>query len=709
MASYLLPSCSSCFRLLLDFTEQKNLRKGRVLHAHIVKTALGLASNNYLTNSLVNMYAKCGQLLEAQRQFEEIENRDVVSWNCLISGHAQHGCSVSVLQLFPRMIAEGVLPNPFTFAGVFTAVAHLSEELRGREAHSLAIKSGNISDVFVGSSLLNMYCKLDLLFEARQLFDRMPERNSVTWAAMISGYATERCERETLELFELMLKEEVSVNEFVFTSVLSAFVLPSFEDHGKLIHAFVIKTGYVAFLAVGNALVTMYAKCGSLDASMQMFESLSEKNSITWSAIITGHAQNDKSEGALRLFSTMHGARVKPSEFTLVGVLNACSNMMALSEGKQIHDYLLKLGYVSQIFIRSALVDMYAKCESVNDARKEFDQLQEPDIVLWSSMIGGYVQNGQNEEALTLYGRMEVEHLLPNELTMASVLRACSNLAALEQGKQVHARTIKYGLGLEIPIGSALANMYAKCGSLQDGNLVFRRMPQRDVVSWNSMISGLSQNGHGKEALELFENMKLEGVEPDSVTFVNLLCACSHMGLVERGWSYFMSMRDDYNMVSKVEHHACMVDLLSRAGMLQKAKEFIESCPVDHVMCLWRILLGACKNVHNYDIGAYAGERLMDLGSQESSSYVLLSSIYASQGKCEDVERVRRMMRLRGVSKEPGCSWIELKDGVHVFVAGDLSHPQIKETCAEVKRIMKHMKDESYRPPWQTLDSSISR
>ncbi|KAG9448739.1 hypothetical protein H6P81_008704 [Aristolochia fimbriata] len=388
-----------------------------------------------------------------------MENRDVVSWNCLITGHAQQGCSVSVLQLFPRMIADGVLPNPFTFAGVFTAVAHLSEEQRGKEAHSLAIKTGNMSDVFVGSSLLNMYCKLGLLPEARQLFDRMPERNSVTWAAMISGYATERCEREALELFELMRKKEAIVNEFIFTSVLSAFALPSFVNHGKLIHALVIKTGYLSFLAVGNALVTMYAKCESLDDSLQLFELLSEKNSITWSAIITGHAQNDQSERALGLFSTMHGARVKPSEYTLVGVLNACSNVMAHREGKQVHDYLLKLGYASQIFIRSALIDMYAKCGSVDDAQKEFDLLKEPDIVLWSSMIGGYVQNGQNEEALALYGRMEVEQLLPNELTMASVLRACSNLAALEQGKQVHARTIKYGLGLEIPIGSALANM----------------------------------------------------------------------------------------------------------------------------------------------------------------------------------------------------------------------------------------------------------
>lgn len=250
----------------------------------------------------------------------------------------------------------------------------------------------------------------------------------------------------------------------------------------------------------------------------------------------------------------------------------------------------------SQIYIMTALVDMYAKCGSLVDARKGFDYLKEPDIVLWTSMIGGYVQNGENETALTLYCRMQMEGIMPNELTMASVLRACSSLAALEQGKQIHARTIKYGFNLEVPIGSALSTMYAKCGSLEDGNLVFRRMPTRDIVSWNAMISGLSQNGEGFKALELFEEMRHGTTKPDYVTFVNILSACSHMGLVERGKVYFKMMFNEFGIVPRVEHYACMVDILSRAGKLQEAKEFIESATVDHGIYLWRILLGACRN-----------------------------------------------------------------------------------------------------------------
>lgn len=221
------------------------------------------------------------------------------------------------------------------------------------------------------------------------------------------------------------------------------------------------------------------------------------------------------------------------------------------------------------------------------------------------------------------------------------------------------------------------------------------------------MISGLSQNGHGNEALELFEEMRFEGTKPDYVTFVNILTACSHMGLVERGWIYFNMMSIEFGILPRVDHYACMVDMMSRSGRLEEAKEFIELTTIDHGMCLWRILLSGCRNYGNYDLGAYVGEKLMELGSQESSAYVLLSSIYTVLGRREDVERVRRMMNLRGVNKEPGCSWIELKSQVHVFVIGDQMHPQIKEIRAEVRRLRKLMKDKGYQPASDLLSADF--
>lgn len=654
----------------------------------------------YLSNSLVNLYAKCGDLFHAKRVFDNIQDKDVVSWNCLINGYSQQGPTGSslVMELFQRMRAENVLSNSHTFAGVFTAASSFSDVFSGLQAHTLAIKTDSFGDVFVGSSLLNMYCKSGALAEARKVFDGMPERNSVSWATMISGYAMQRSAVEAFELFKLMRLKDEKANEYALSSVLSALADPEFLSTGSQIHCLTVKNGLLVFVSVGNALVTMYAKCGSLDDALKTFELSGDKNSITWSAIITGYSQSGDSCKALKLFSNMHLAGIIPSEFTLVGVLNACSDTAAVGEGKQVHGYLLKLGYESQVYIMTALVDMYAKCGSTLDARKGFDYLQEPDMVLWTSMIGGYVQNGENENAMNLYGRMRTEGIMPNELTMASILKACSCLAALEQGKQIHACTIKHGFGLEIPIGSSLSTMYAKCGSLEDGSIVFRRMPRRDIVSWNAMISGLAQNGHGNEALELFEDMQLEGTKPDYVTFVNILSACSHMGLVKRGWAYFNMMSDKFGIVPRVEHYACMVDMLGRAGKLDEAKEFIESATIDHGTCLWRILLSACRNFRNYELGAYAGEKLMELGSQESSAYVLLSSIYIALGRLEDVERVRRMMRLRGVNKEPGCSWVELKDCVHVFVVGDQMHPETKTIREELRILSEQIKDEGYRP-----------
>lgn len=692
-------SQQSFFNLIIDCTQTKNIALGKTLHAQIIKT--GKLTCTYIANSLVNFYSKCQHLSQAYTTFQDIQEKDIVSWNSIINGFSQLGGShnsLFVLKLFKLLRKQsGVFPNAHTFAGFFTATSILGDGFAGKQGHSIVIKISGCDDVFVGSSLVNMYCKSGLAQDARKVFDEMSDRNSITWATMISGYATLRLADYALELFRMMMWEmEEGVNEFVLTSVISAFTLKEFIDIGKQLHGLVIKFGLLSFVTVGNSIVTMYSKCGDLDYAVKSFELADDKNSITWTAMITGFAQSGDCFKALALFSKMHFAGMKASEFTLVGVLNACTDSKGVEKGMQVHGYLVKLGFESQIFIMTALVDMYAKCGFVGDARKGFYYLQKPDIVLWTSMIGGYVQNGDNESAIDLYCKMQEEGILPNELTMASVLKACSSLAAFEQGKQIHAHTIKFGFGLEAPIGSALSTMYAKCGSLEDGNLVFRRMPARDVISWNSVISGLSQNGHGEEAVELFEEMRLEDTKPDHVTFVNVLTACSHMGLVERGWVYFRMMSDEYGISPRVEHFACMVDILSRAGRLYEAKELIEAAKCHHGSSLWRILLSACRNYNNYELGAYAGEKLMELGTEESSAYVLLSSIYKAMGMWEDVERVRRLMNNRGVGKEPGCSWIDLKNHVHVFVVGDQSHPRIKEIRADVLSLSKVMKNKGH-------------
>uniref|UniRef100_A0A7N0RA32 Pentatricopeptide repeat-containing protein n=1 Tax=Kalanchoe fedtschenkoi TaxID=63787 RepID=A0A7N0RA32_KALFE len=689
------------FGSLLQFTRDKNLKHGKAVHAQILKTTDSACI--YLSNTLLNLYAKCGCMHQAHTLFRRTPNKDVVSWNSLINGYAKHGpkFSSSVLHLFRSMILDdSAFPNAHTLSGVLTAASSSADRCAGIQLHGYVVKTSCFDDLFVGSSLVNLYCKVGTLTDARKVFDEMPERNSVTWSTLISGYAGGWNVEESVRLFESLRKVgNENVTEFVITSVVSALASKEFVLAGRQLHGLACKDGLLSIVEVGNAFVTMYAKCGSLDDAHRIFELSDDKNAITWSAMVTGLAQSGDAQKALNLFSKMHYSGIGPSEFTFVGVLNACSDACALEEGKQTHSYALKSGFGSQMYIMTALVDMYAKCGSTSDARKGFDCLHEPDIVLWTSMIAGHVQNGENEDALILYGRMEMQGIMPNELTMSSVLKACASLAALEQGKQIHARTVKYGFSLEVPIGSAMSTMYSKCGSLEDGELVFRRIPARDTVCWNAMISGLSQNGRGKEALELFEEMLSEGIKPDFVTFVNVLSSCSHMGFVDKGWAYFNLMSTEYDLSPRVEHYACMVDILSRAGKLDAAKVFIESATVDHGLCLWRILLSAARNFRNYDIGTYAGEKLVELGSPESSAYVLLSTVYTALGQLDDVERVRRLMKLRGVSKSPGCSWIELKNQVHVFVVGDQMHPVIADIRTCLQMLYRPMMDEGYKPP----------
>ncbi|CAO2838920.1 unnamed protein product [Amaranthus hypochondriacus] len=688
------------FKEVVRLTKEHNIQTGRALHAKIIKS--NSYSNVYLGNSIVNLYAKCGELSNAKLAFEEIPIKDDVSWSSIINAHAQHGGSKSsllVVDLFRRMRGDNSLPSPHSLAGIFTAVSNLGDALAGKQIHLLAIKINHSGDVVVGSSILNMYCKSGNMEDARQMFDTMPERNSVSWATMISGYAIRGMAGEAMGIFKLILKDqEDKANPFCLTGVLSSLTLPEFINAGREIHCFVIKAGVSWIAEVKNALITMYLKCGSPDNALQLFASSTDKNSIMWSAMVTGFAQSGHSNKALDLFSEMHYSGIRPSEYTFVGVINACSDINALEIGKQVHCYSIKMGFKNQMYIITALVDMYAKGGSIADARRGFDCLQEPDVVLWTSMIGGYIQNGDNEEALGLYRKMEAEGIPPNDLTIASVLKGCSSLAALERGKQIHARAIKYGLAGELTIGSSLSSMYAKCGCIDEGTMVFRRMTTRDIVSWNAMISGLAQNGCSDKALELFEEMRSKGIKPDNVTFVNILSACSHMGFVDRAWDYFKMISSEYGLEPGLEHYACMIDVYSRAGRLTEAKEVIESATFNHGMCLWRILLSACRNHRHYELGAYAGEKLMELGSQESSAYVLLSRIYTALGRPDDVTRVIRLMKLRRVDKEPGFSWIELRNLVHVFVVGDQKHPEIENISCWLKILTKQMMDEGLQP-----------
>eukprot|EP01018_Ginkgo_biloba_P002101 Gb_06088 [translate_table: standard] len=460
----------------------------------------------------------------------------------------------------------------------------------------------------------------------------------------------------------------------------------AFTD-GKFVHTHIIERGFTADRFLWNALVNMYNKCGSLVSARRVFDQMPARNVFSWTVMITAYARHGFAEEALALFHQMRRTGFQPDQFTFAGVLPACHNLVDV---KDVHEEILRSGFQPDVFVASALVDMYAKSGSIDDARDVFDKIPQRDVVLWNAMlaayaqngrfdgalklfqempernviswtslIAGYAQNGLGEDALKLFRRMQLAGVKPNLMTFTSLLPACANLAALEKGMEIHVEIIRSGLQSDVFVESALLDMYAKCGSIENARIVFDKIPQPNVVSWNSMIVGYAMNGCGKEALKLFERMQHFGTNPNHITFLCVLSACCHGGLVDEGRQYFDCMSQYYQITPTMEHYGCMVGLLGRAGHLGEAQDLINKMPIKPDASVWGSLLGACKIHGNIELGEQVAERLFELNPKDATPYVLLSNMYAAAGKWDDSEKMRKMMKDRRVKKKPGCSWIE--------------------------------------------------
>eukprot|EP01018_Ginkgo_biloba_P000473 Gb_25129 [translate_table: standard] len=687
-------------RLLKGCANAKALAEGKRVHAHMIK--FGIEPDIVLVNSLINMYAKCGSVIDARQVFDNISEKELISWTAMISCYAQNGQGDKALRLFYQMLLAGIKPNQFTFGSVLTACSSPEYLEHGKQVYTLIIKTEHVSDVCVGSALVDMYAKCGKIADARKVFDKMPERNVVSWTGMITRYAQDEDGEEALQLFQEMQLAGVKSDRFSLASVLCACANLEALDQGKQVHAEIIKIGIESDVYLGSVLVDMYGKCAKGDSmgdARKLFDRMRQRNVVTWTAIIAGYSENSvQCEEAIKLFDKMERAGIKPNHFTFASVLKACASLGDLEHGKQIYTQIIKTGFESDICVGNALVTMYAKCGNIEDARKEFDKMLERNVVSWNAMVVGYAQNGHGEEAYKLFCQTQQEGMKIDEFTFASILSACASIAALDQGMQVHARILKTGFELDICVGNALVSMYARCGSIEDSCKAFRKMTERNVISWTAIIIGYAQHGQGREALQHFEQMCMLGVKPNHITFIGVLSACSHVGLVEEGHHFFVSMTRDYGIMPRLEHYACMVDLLGRAGRLDEAETFINEMPFKPDALIWRTLLGACKIHGNTELGQRAAQSLLELEPQEPSTYVLLSNIYAAAGRWDAVAMVRKTMKDRQLTKEAGCSWIEIKNRVHTFFVRDRSHPLTEEIYAKLDELTLQMKDTGYVP-----------
>eukprot|EP01018_Ginkgo_biloba_P030031 Gb_09793 [translate_table: standard] len=678
--------------------------QGKQVHAHIIKT--GFESSVSVGNALVTLYAKCGIIEDASVVFKQIPMQDIISWNAIISGFTHSGHDEESLKCFQKMQCAATLSNSITLTCVLCSCANVGAPEQGKELHAYIIKFGLDSNLSVGNALITMYAKSGSIEDSLLVLNRMfvkvfeetPKRDIISWNAIISGCVHVGHDEEALNCFREMQRAGIESNSITLSSVLRSCASLEALEQGKEIHAHSIKIQLDSNVSVGNALVTMYAKSSSIGDSIQVFDRMPDKNLISWNAMIGGYIQNEQVEEAMKLFCQMQQAAGRVNYITFVSVLSACGRPEALEEGKQLHTHIINAGFEADIFVRNALITMYAKCSSIEDARKLFASMPKENRVSWNAMMAGYVHNGLSEEALKLYWHIQQAAMKLDNFTFATALSACAGLATLEHGKWVHAHVIKARFESDISVGTALVDMYAKCGSIGEARLAFDKMFERTDFSWNVMIAGYARHGHSEEALQLFWQMQQASVKPDHVTFVGVLSACSHAGLVDEGYSYFDSMSKNYGITPRIEHYVCMVDLLGRAGLLDEAKDFINKMPLQHSALVWRSLLGACRIHGNIDIGKHAAESLLELDLYDAATYVLLSNMYAVAGKWDDVAKLRTLMQDNRVKKEPGCSWIEIKNRIHAFVAEDRTHPQMFEIYITLEKLSKQMKDAGYVP-----------
>lgn len=648
--------CSYTYVCLLQgCIQSKVLAEGKLVHAHIVKC--GITSNIFIGTTLVNMYAQCGSMEDARLVFDNMLERNLFTWNIMIAACCKHGYSEAAFELFWQMQKGGLKPDEYNFVSILKACANIGNLEQGKEIHALMSRSKINPNVMMGNAVINMYAKCGSMKFAREMFDNLAERDTVTWTVMITGYINHGDPEEAMRLFKQMKCADVKPDEVTFLSMVKVCADLGHLEQAKKIHSDIKKSGIKLNICMSNALIDMYSKCGSLNDAWHVFHLISNRDVVTWNAMIAGLTKHGYCEEVFKLFQQMELEGVHPDQVTFVSVLNACATLGDLEKGKQIHSDMARTVIKPNIFVKNALIDMYAKCGSIDSARQLFDNMPERNVVSWNAMIVGYAKLGLAAEVLKLYKEMALEGTKPDEVTFVSILNACASLTALEEGIQMHNHILKTGLGCDLFVGNALIDMYAKCGRVENARGVLDKMPKVDVVSWNAMLAGYAQHGHAKEALQLVDQMVHKGVEPNHVTLLAVLSACSHAGLLDEGHYYFNSMTHDHGISPAAEHYVCMVDLLGRCGHLQEAERLIRRMPFEPSAVVWRALLGSCRIHGNMDLAIHAAECVLVMEPHDDATFLLLSNIYACTGRWDDQARVIRTRNERDMGEHINGSY----------------------------------------------------
>ncbi|XP_051131245.1 pentatricopeptide repeat-containing protein At4g39530-like isoform X2 [Andrographis paniculata] len=612
-------------------TELRSTINGRYIHGCVIKA--GYNQNPHVGTSLIDFYAKTSDLDAAKFVFDDLGKKTVVTWTAIIMGFSINGESNVSLNLFRKMVMTGIVPDKYALSCVLKACSMLHMLGLGKQVHAFVLRNVDNNDVSVGNALIGFYSKCGELLAGIRIFHQMMVKNVASWATMVSAYMQNGFHYESMALYKEMVRLRWSADGFACASLLISSGSVGALDLGKQVHAYTIKVDLDTDEFVTNSLIDMYCKCYVLTDARRVFLISGRCTAICYDAMIEGYSRQASLCEAIDCFNEMRHDLISPSRLTFVSLLGASASEFV---SRQLHSLAIR-----------------------SDAGLVFEEISKKDIVVWNSMLFGYALQSESEKAHKLYLEFLRLGENPNQHTFVAIVMASSNQANLFYGFQLYNQAVKTGLDSDPFVTNALVDMYAKCGNNAAAESIFNNAIHRDTACWNSIISMHANCGDAETALGTFKQMKADGVQPDYITFVAVLSACAHAGLVDEGLHHFSSM-GQFKIEPGEEHYSSIVSLLGRAGKLDQARSFVENMPFQPTAHVWKSLLSGCIANGNLELGQYAAEMAISSDPRDSGSYVLLSNIFASKGMWTDVKEVRRKMESNAVVKETGCSWIEL-------------------------------------------------
>lgn len=735
--------------LLQGCVYERALSTGQQIHARIIKNGECFARNEYIETKLLILYAKCNVYDVAYSLFRTVGIKNVFSWAAIIGLNCRMGFHEEALFGFCEMLESGFLPDNFVVPNALKACGSLQCIKFGKGVHGYVVKMGFGGCVFVASSLVDMYGKCGVLEDAKKVFDSMLDKNVVTWNSVMVGYVRNGLNEEAIKMFYDMRIEGIEPTQVTISSFLSASANMGAIEEGKQGHALVIVGGLELSTILGSSIINFYSKVGLMEEAELVFSRMIEKDAVTWNLIISGYVQTGDIDRALDICSQMRLENLRFDSVILATLMSASADTGNLKLGREGHCYCIRNGLESDVVVASSIVDMYAKCERLDFARRVFDSTAKKDLVLWNTMLAAYAELGLPGETLNLFYRMQLEGvppnvvawnsvivgflkngqvneakdmllqmqsvgvqpnlitwtslisglakngfgneaiiafqhmqkagIKPNAVSIVSLLSACIDMALLQYGKAIHGYLTRNVHVISTPLATSLVDMYAKCGNIDQAKNVFDTTINKELPIYNAMISSYALHGQAMEALALYRRLQKEGLEPDAITFTNTLYACSNTGLANEGLELFFDMVSKHHLRPTMVHYGCVVNLLSRCGNLDEAFRLIMGMPYEPDAHILGSLLAACREQNEIELEKYLSKRLIKMEPNNSGNYVALSNAYAAAGRWNEVKTVRRFMKEKGLMKIPGCSWIQIGGELHVFVAGDKSHPKIEE------------------------------